>query len=604
MQKTNPVLPGIIFACLSCLPGHAQSWHMQPAQLQTRWAKEVSPTNALPEYPRPQMVRTAWQNLNGLWDYAITDSATTPPRHFDGQILVPYPLESALSGVKKTLQPNQRLWYHTSIQIPALKKDLRTLLHFGAVDWMMIVTVNGKQVGEHRGGYQSFTLDITNALVKGTNEILVKVYDPTDQGPNPHGKQVLKPEGIMYTPTSGIWQTVWLETVPATHLDNLVLTPDIDSNYLSITANIDHPTAAPGYTIEATARSGGATIATIRGEPGKALSLPITQPHLWSPSDPFLYDLTIKLLYKSKIIDTVGSYFGMRKIEIKKDDQGQERIYLNHQYTFNLGVLDQGFWPDGIYTAPTDAALRSDVEAIRSMGFNTIRKHIKIEPARWYYHCDRLGMLVWQDMPYPANLSEEGKQEFENENTETIAQLHNYPSIICWVLFNEGWNNYDQKRLTEWVKRTDPSRLVNGHSGENYCQNCPQNLADKWASSDMTDIHDYPGPGIAPAMPGKARVLGEWGGVRVPTPGHQWSPQGGWGYIQSTSQAFARKYEFMVRHLKLFEEEGLSASIYTQPFDVETEENGLITYDREVFKIPAATMLRINSIVFTSDRNP
>jgi beta-galactosidase/beta-glucuronidase len=352
------------------------------------------------------------------------------------------------------------------------------------------------------------------------------------------------------------------------------------------------------YVVEASAKEGGKEAGAVKGAASSLLELPVPQAHLWSPDDPFLYDLSIRLINKGKVVDTVGSYFGMRKIEIKKDTTGQERIFLNNKYLFNLGVLDQGFWPDGIYTAPTDEALRFDVEAIKKMGFNTIRKHIKIEPARWYYHCDKLGMLVWQDMPYPANLSAAAKAEFERENELNLQQLHNYPSIVCWVLFNEGWNSYDQDRLTKWVKTTDPSRLVDGHTGENYDRNAPANVSAMWVGSDMSDIHDYPGPGIAPALPGKVRALGEWGGVRVVTPGHEWDTSKGWGYIQSAAAEFGRKYAFMMRHLKLFEEEGLSASIYTQPFDVEIEENGLITYDREVFKIPVDEISRMNAIMF------
>jgi beta-galactosidase/beta-glucuronidase len=568
----------------------SKTWAPAKMELPTRWSKLVSPTNALPEYPRPQMTRKEWQNLNGLWDYAITDSAAQAPTKMDGEILVPFAIESALSGVKKTLQPNQRLWYSRTIHVNDINK--RTLLHFGAVDWQATVWVNGKEAGIHTGGYNNFSLDITNAVVKGDNKILIKVYDPTDQGPNPHGKQVLKPQGIMYTSTSGIWQTAWLESVPKTYIEALKCTPDVDKSQLHLTVNISGAANTKGYTIEASANNGNIKVT---GNTGTQLTLTIPNPHLWSTKDPFLYDLKVRLLNKGKAIDEVGSYFGMRKIEIKKDGNGVDRIFLNNQYTYNNGVLDQGFWPDGIYTAPTDDALKFDIEAIKSMGFNTIRKHIKVEPARWYYHCDKLGMLVWQDMPYPANLDVASRDQFEKENAVTMQQLHNYPSIICWVLFNEGWNRYDQQRLTEWMKKTDPSRLTNGHSGENYDRGSPKEPEQKWISSDLTDVHIYPGPGIAPVLPNKALVLGEWGGVRVATPGHQWKTEGNWGYISSSAADFARKYDFMVKHLKLFEEEGLSASIYTQPFDVEIEENGLITYDRDLFKIPVEKIKAINS---------
>jgi len=571
------------------------TWQRKDLRLPTRWSNYVSPENALPEYPRPQMVRGSWMSLNGLWHYAITDTTTYRPNNYDGVILVPYPLESALSGVKRVLQPDEKLWYERTFNIREKKKGDRYLLHFGGVDFEATVYVNGKEAGRHKGGFQEFEFDVSQLVQNGNNEVMVVVLDPTDKGDNPKGKQTLEPGGIMYTSTSGIWQTVWLEVVPTIYIENLALTPEVDSGILRIRVGANSHSS--DITFEANASSMGQAVSRVKGGVNGAYSLPIPHMHCWSPKDPFLYDLTVRLYNNGKMIDTVRSYFGMRKIEMKKDSLGVDRIYLNGNYLFNLGVLDQGFWPDGIYTAPTDDALKFDIEAIRSMGFNTIRKHIKIEPARWYYFCDKLGMLVWQDMPYPANLSEAARTEFEEETQQNIRQLHNHPSIICWVLFNEGWNSYDQKRLTEWVKQMDPTRLIDGHTGENYCRDCPQKTSEKWVSSDMSDIHDYPGPGIAPALPGKARVLGEWGGVKAVTPGHEWDPKKGWGYIQSPPGELARKYEFLIRHLKLYEEEGLGASIFTQPFDVEIEENGLMTYDREVMKIPMETIRRINALI-------
>jgi hypothetical protein len=530
------------------------------------------------------MVRPEWQNLNGLWEYAITDSSATAPTQYEGTIIVPYPIESALSGVKKSLLPAKRLWYKKILTKPVIQPNEHILLHFGAVDWQATVYMNGKVAGSHTGGYQQFSIDITAALKTGDNELLVSVYDPTDEGSNPHGKQVLRPQNIMYTASSGIWQTVWLETVPAAYISNVQLTPDIDSGHLRIVVNTSGTTK--DYTLEALASNGR----SVKGKINSALLLAIPDAHLWSPDDPYLYQLNVRLLYKEQVIDTIGSYFGMRKISVEK-----ERLFLNNKYTYHLGVLDQGFWPDGLYTAPTDEALQFDIRAIRNMGFNTIRKHIKIEPDRWYYHADQLGVLVWQDMVNCANGSREAQAEFEKENSENIAQLYNHPSIVVWVLFNEGWARYDQQRLTQALKQSDPSRLVNGHSGENYDRGSPENPNDKWIGSDLTDVHEYPGPGLAPALPGKARVLGEWGGVRVATPGHQWNTTEGWGYIQVPAASFAEKYAFMLRHLKLYEEEGLSGSIYTQPFDVETEENGLMTYDREVIKIPGEKLRQLHS---------
>lgn len=601
MKRMNAAMAAIALSCALYTPNiYAQaptnttsSWQMQPVNIQTRWAKEVNPQNVLPEYPRPQMVRNEWQNLNGLWEYAITSKDAPKPTQFNGQILVPFPLESALSGVKKALLPTQRLWYKRSIAKPDITGDERVLLHFGAVDWQATVYLNGKEIGGHTGGYQNFSFDITDALKDGNNELEVSVFDPTDQGINPHGKQVLNPQNIMYTASSGIWQTVWMETVPAAYINNIRITPDIDKGNLKlevITAGKEGD-----YSVEAVASNGK----KVKGKPNTQLLLPVPNARLWSPDQPYLYNLNVKLLYKGKVVDTIGSYFGMRKIEVKKDEKDVERLFLNNKYTYHLGVLDQGFWPEGLYTAPTDEALKFDIMAIRNMGYNTIRKHIKLEPARWYYHADKAGMLVWQDMVTCANDKQEAKTQFEKENKENIAQLYNYPSIVIWVLFNEGWARYDQKRLTEWMKQTDPSRLVNGHSGENYDRGAPQDSSQKWASSDLTDIHDYPGPGIAPALPGKARVLGEWGGVRVATLKHQWNDMEGWGYIQVPASAFKAKYDSMIHSLDKLEDMGLSGSIYTEPFDVETEENGMMTYDREVIKVSAEDLRKIHSQILT-----
>ncbi|KAA2239741.1 glycoside hydrolase family 2 [Chitinophaga agrisoli] len=583
----------VIACCMLQLSANAQNgWKIQPVAIQTRWAKEVSPANALKEYPRPQLVRKQWQNLNGLWQYAITPKGASTPTAYAGEILVPYPIESALSGVKKAVLPNQNLWYKRNITKPTLQNGERALLHFGAVDWQAVVLLNGKTVGTHTGGYQNFSLDITDALQGGNNELVVQVYDPTDQGPNPHGKQVLSPKDIYYTPSTGIWQTVWMEIVPAAAISNLRLTPDIDKGVLHVTVD-----APAGSEVVLTASSAGKTVSTIKGNAGTELLLPMKAAKLWSPADPFLYDLRVQLLKDGKPADEVQSYFGMRKVEIRKDAAGYDRIFLNNQYTYNLGTLDQGFWPDGLLTAPTDEALAFDIKAIKAMGFNTIRKHIKIEPARWYYHCDKLGMMVWQDFVNPPHHMPEGaKEEFEKEVAATITQLYDHPCITSWVLFNEKWGVFDQQRLTEWVKHTDPSRLINGHSGEILYVNekLRSPSPNAWVSADMTDVHSYPDPMNAPAHPGKARILGEFGGIGVFIPDHQWNPMSAWGYIQVTPSALKAKYTIMNQHLQLLEKEGLSGSIYTQPFDVETEQNGIMTYDREVIKIPFEEMRRIH----------
>lgn len=598
----------VLVACLSIpLWGKGQQkWQIQAVAIPTRWAKMVNPTNVLPEYPRPQMVRKNWQNLNGLWDFGITKKDATKPIKYGGKLLVPYPIESALSGVKKALQPDENLWYKRIIAKPLFKPGERVLLHFGAVDFEATVYVNGKAVGKHTGGYQNFSFDITDKLIQGKNELTVKVWDPTDKGPNPHGKQTLKPSGIMYTSSSGIWQTVWMEVVPQVSIVSLKMTPDVDGGKLDLKVSLKGD--AKGYEVEAVAYNAGKTISTLSVIPeGERSSMVLKIPNgrLWSPDDPFLYDLVIRLKKDGKVVDEVKSYFGMRKIEVKKDDKGIERIFLNNKYTYNLGTLDQGFWPDGLYTAPTDAALKFDVQAAKAMGFNTIRKHIKIEPARWYYHCDKLGMLVWQDMVNAANHSKEAQEQFEKENLENLAQLYNYPSITTWVLFNEGWGAYDQPRLTKWMKDTDPSRLVNGHSGENLFADSPKDLTQKWANSDMTDIHAYPPPAIPDRLPGKARVVGEFGGIGVFTEGHLWNDliAAGWGYVKVTPGQLVQSYSKMVESLKVLETKGLSGSIYTQPFDVEEEQNGLMTYDREVIKMPLTDLRAFHSKIIPTTAN-
>jgi hypothetical protein len=580
------------------------NWRPAGLKLPTRWTRQVSPTNALPEYPRPQMVRGAmkgsgepeggWQNLNGLWDYAITDSSSHSPAYM-GRILVPYPIESALSGVNKTVQPNQHLWYRRMFNVPVHGANHRILLHFGAVDWQTTVFINGKEMGTHTGGYDHFSFDITDALKNGENELVVKVDDPTDQGPNPHGKQVLKPSGIWYTPTTGIWQTVWLETVPETYIESVQLTPDVDGNKVKVRVNVKG------------ASRGDYTIVTSLGNKKNGMEwntanieLPVKNKRLWSPSDPYLYDLYISVRRGGEELDWVKTYFGMRKVEIKKDDKGFDRIFLNNKYVFNLGVLDQGFWPDGLYTAPTDEALAFDIKAIRAMGFNTTRKHIKREPDRWYYWCDKLGIMVWQDMINPSfKLNDEAKKEFEKECRENITELYNHPSIITYTLFNEKWGQYDQERLTKWIKQLDPTRLVNGHSGEYLYVNekLRSPSPNAYIESDLTDVHSYPDPMNALQLNGKARVVGEFGGVGVFIPDHQWNAGTAWGYVTVTPAQLKWKYTVMNQHLKLLEQEGLSASIYTQPFDVEGEQNGLMTYDREVVKIPFEELRKIHSML-------
>ncbi len=551
----------------------------------TRWADEVTPENVHPEYPRPQLVRDEWLNLNGLWDLALQPEQAGRPGTFGRDILVPFPVESALSGVMERVE-GKRLWYRRTFSVPPAWGEKRVLLHFGAVDWDAAVWVNGTQVGRHKGGYDPFSFDVTEALREvGPQELVVSVLDPSDAGTQPRGKQVRQPEGIWYTPSSGIWQTVWLEPVPETYLAGLQLLPDIDAGTLGVTA---HTGGAEGseYTVEVSAQDGKERVAKLTGTVGKAVKLPISNAKLWSPDDPFLYDLEVRLLRGNTVVDRVTSYAGMRKIALGKDPQGVTRLFLNDEPLFHFGLLDQGFWPDGLYTAPTDAALRYDLEVARKAGFNTVRKHVKVEPARWYYHADTLGFLVWQDMPsgdaYVDNgsgeitRSPESAAQFERELRRMIDTRANSPSIVMWVLFNEGWGQYDTVRLTEWLKTYDPSRLVNSVSGWN-----------DMGVGDVHDVHAYPGPEAPPLDPDRAAVLGEFGGLGLPVPGLSWQDEANWGYQEYGDQAaLLRAYGDLLEGVRdLSVSQRLAAAIYTQTTDVETEVNGLMTYDRALVKI-------------------
>lgn len=539
------------------------------------------------------MVRAGWQNLNGLWDYAITDLEASKPAAYDGKILVPFCVESALSGVKKPLTAQQRLWYRRTFAAPALRDGNRLLLHFGAVDWEAVVSVNGKEVATHRGGYDPFTCDITAAIRPGAdNELIVRVWDSTGGNGEPKGKQhfnaIKDPRGIMYTPCSGIWQTVWLETVPAASIDTLKLTPDVDAGLLRVT--VAARGAADGLSAEVVALDGTHEVGRAAGKVGSPIELPVRNAKLWSPDSPFLYNLKISLTKAGSIVDTVESYFGMRKIGLAKDEKGVLRPMLNGKFVFQSGPLDQGFWPDGIYTAPTDDALRFDVEATRKLGFNMTRKHVKIEPDRWYYWCDKLGLLVWQDMPSSGGgkgtskerdgqpASPERARQFEAELKAMVESFGNHPSIILWVVFNEGWGQYDTPRLTNWVKQWDPTRLVTSASG--------------WHDQkvgDIIDMHSYPGPNSPAPEETRAAVLGEFGGLGLGLEGHKWVDKS-WGYRGVPDmRTLTRRYLELWRGVRdLRDAKGLSAAVYTQITDVETECNGLLTYDRRVFKVDVA----------------
>lgn len=563
----------------------AATWQPGEGPLKTRWAADVSPENAHPEYPRPQFVRAEWLNLNGLWDLSITPKDAPKPGSFDMQILVPFPVESALSGVMKPVSENDQLWYRRQFELPLTWRGQRILLNFGAVDFETTVWVNGKQIGGHRGGYDGFSFDITDALrLEGANELLVSVWDPTDAGTQPRGKQVRRPHSIWYTSTSGIWQTVWLEPVTAAHLTGLIITPDID--HASVKVKPIATTMLAGGTVELVVRDGNRKVAAVSGSPGTELVLPIKAPRLWSPEQPHLYGLEAHLKLGTHTMDSVESYFGMRKISLGKDAKGFTRLMLNNQPYFQFGPLDQGFWPDGLYTAPTDDALRFDIVMTRKLGFNLARKHVKVEPDRWYYWCDKLGLLVWQDMPSgdkyiggrnpDITRSPESAAEFEQELQALVEGRRNHPCIVMWVPYNEGWGQWDTSRVVEKLRGLDPSRLVDNASG----------WADRGVG-DVNDMHKYPGPGAPEPEEKRAIVLGEFGGLGLPVHGHTWQAEKNWGYRSYTnSEALTSAYLDLVSKLfPLIEEKGLSAAVYTQTTDVEIEVNGLMTYDRELVKM-------------------
>jgi len=599
------LLGWLLLMTLATVARAADAWKPVAGQLLTPWAEKVDPQNPWSEYPRPQLQRAGWTNLNGLWDYAITPQDAARPARFEGQILVPFAVESALSGVKRTVQPDQRLWYRRAFAAPADAAGKRVLLHFEAVDWETRAWINGRELVTHRGGYDPFSYDITEALQPGQNELLLSVWDPTEKGPQARGKQqlsaVAKPGGIMYTPCTGIWQTVWLEVVPAAHIKHLAIVPDIDAGLVKVSVQCAGTTAAHGVTLTAYPRGSGkaredkdlpAAIAQATGKPGDALELKIPNAKLWSPDAPYLYNLVISLAEGNTAVDKVQSYFGMRKISIAPDAQGVPRLMLNNKFVFQSGPLDQGFWPDGIYTAPTDEALRFDVEVTKKLGFNMTRKHVKVEPRRWYYWCDVLGLLVWQDMPSShvgrgGNKEKEGTpvdaeaaKQFEKELEALIENRQTHPSIIMWVVFNEGWGQYDTPRLTDWVKRRDPSRLVSNASG--------------WHDrpvGDIMDMHSYPGPNSPPVESRRAIVLGEFGGLGLAVEGHTWVDKS-WGYRQiASARALQRRYlELWRQTFELRDQKGLNAAVYTQLTDCETECNGLLTYDRRVTKVDAAVV--------------
>ena len=575
--------------------------------LSTRWAKEALVDHPLPEYPRPQMVRKDWLNLNGIFEFAVTDAESDFPENFEEEIRVPFAIESCLSGVCRHITKDNLLWYRKVFTLGDEFAGKRTLLHFGAVDWECRVYVNKTLVGSHTGGYCPFTFDITDSLVDGENELIVRVYDPTDEGWQNRGKQAGKSHGFWYTATSGIWQTVWLEPVPEKRIVSYKLTPDIDEGVIKI--NTD--TEGEGQ-LRIKVFDGEEVIAEKEISADDSVEIPDAK--LWSPEEPFLYNFT--LTFEG---DSVDGYFAMRKFSIGMY-RGYNRLFLNNRPYFQRGLLDQGYWSDGGLTAPTDEAMIYDIETMKRLGFNMLRKHIKVEPDRWYYHCDRLGMIVWQDMVsggkelnvlYAGVISNfvgfmspvaniqfkdnkystfnrdniEWRSQFEEELFEIIDNLYNHPSIGCWVPFNEGWGQFDAKRIGDEVKAYDPTRIVDHASGWYDQKGC-----------DLHSVHRYILPLTTPKYDGRPFVLSEYGGYSQIIDGHVWNKSKSFGYQmykskETLSKAFRKLHEHQIIPAI---RKGLSATVYTQVSDVEFEVNGILTYDRELVKLDEDMLIEIN----------
>ena len=599
----------ILLLCGALLCAFASKAQWQPAgdKIKTEWSETVNPKQVLPEYPRPQMVRGEWSNLNGEWEYAIRVKGGVEPTAYDGNILVPFAVESSLSGVQKTVGTDNELWYKRTFDIPSSWKNKNIILNFGAVDWKADVFVNDILIGSHKGGYTQFSFDITPYL-KGQKgqKLTVRVWDPSDAGFQPRGKQVAKPEGIWYTPVTGIWQTVWLEPVASNHITAIKAIPDVDNSVVGVTVSTSESSVTDIVEVQISDKN-NKVVATAQGVQGQEMRLQVKDAELWSPENPYLYDMKVTLLGKQK--DEVKSYTAFRKISVQKDAAGIYRMCLNNKPLFQYGPLDQGWWPDGLYTAPTDEALLYDIKKTKDWGFNMIRKHVKVEPARWYYHCDREGILVWQDMPSGDMGNQWGPREYnagtdKNRTQESISNFYtewkeimnlcmSNPSVVVWVPFNEAWGQFDTEKVVAWTEAYDPSRLVNPASGGNHR-----------ACGDILDLHNYPGPEMYLADPMRVNVLGEYGGIGLALDGHLWWNNRNWGYIQfKSSDEVTAEYVKYAKELKALVKKGFSAAVYTQTTDVEGEVNGLMTYDRKVIKINEDAVRKINKEVIDSMNN-
>ncbi|MEQ2860870.1 glycoside hydrolase family 2 protein [Bacteroides xylanisolvens] len=594
----------ILFVLALCSSTFAQ-WKPAGDKIKTSWGEQLDPKNVLPEYPRPIMERSDWKNLNGLWKYAITPKGTPAPAAYQGDILVPFAVESSLSGVGKMINEKEELWYQRTFDIPSAWRGKQILLHFGTVDWKAEVWVNDVKVGEHTGGFTPFYFDITSVLNKGNNDLVVKVWDPSDRGEQPRGKQIANPHGIWYTPVTGIWQTVWLEPVATQYITNLKTTPNIDNNSVKVEVAANTTSADKVEVKVFDGKNLVAKGAALNGVPVE-LAMPANA-KLWSPDSPFLYNMEVTLYKDGKAIDQVKSYTAMRKYSIRKGQNGITRLQLNNKDYFQFGPLDQGWWPDGLYTAPTDEALVYDLKKTKDFGYNMVRKHVKVEPARWYTHCDQLGLIVWQDMPNGGPSPQWQARNYFNgtevirsaaseanyckEWKEIIDCLYSYPSIAVWVPFNEAWGQFKTPEIVAWTKEYDPSRLVNPASGGNH-----------YTCGDILDLHHYPGPNMFLYDPRRATVLGEYGGIGLVVEGNTWvNDKKNWGYVKfNTSDEVTNEYIKYGKHLLELIQKGFSAAVYTQTTDVEGEINGLMTYDRKVIKMNEAKVREINQQICNS----
>ncbi|RDI26565.1 AbfB domain-containing protein [Lentzea flaviverrucosa] len=592
-RRVLGVMVSILITATFLTPtAHAAEWVPKVPPLSTPWTSQVSPANALPEYPRPQLQRPEWQNLNGVWEFAGAPNLSNPPigRPLAEGVLVPYPIESALSGIKRH---EDNMFYRRTFTVPSSWNGRQVKLNFGAVTWETRVWVNGRQVGTHTGGFDAFSFDITSALAAGTNEIVVGVTSTVDGSRYPIGKQRRDPSGIFYTAASGIWQTVWLEPVRAANITRLDTTPNVGAGALDLVVQ-----GTAGQPVTAEVLSGGQVVGRQTGTTGSSLRVPVPNARLWSPDDPFLYDLRVTLAGG----DAVTGYFGMRSLG-KAMVGGVMRPLLNGKFVFQSGTLDQGYWPDGIYTAPTDEALRFDLERQKALGFNMVRKHIKVEPARWFYHADRLGLMVWQDMPSVDSIDEapNSHANFESELRRMIDQLKGITSIVQWVPFNEGWGEYDAGRIVNLVRSIDNTRLINHNSGSNCCVSDPDP-----GNGDVIDDHHYQ-ISANTRLPDSNRVamLGEFGGLGRRVAGHEYQPGAGFAYgaLYPDEQSLTKRYEEVIKQVqRLVHTRGLSAMVYTEPYDVENEVNGFYTYDRRVLKMTESRVRDVNQRVLAVAR--